>query len=86
MNNLTAKKVMDYSKPILTDGFPILPMVLFTEDDWNTIYEGCCVQSTFYSYLVRSYNYGTFWIPKINVKLKHSISNDSNQTIKAENI
>jgi hypothetical protein len=51
------------------EGWPILPTVEFTEDEWNTIYTGHCVNSTFYSYLVHSAEYGTFWIPKTHVRL-----------------
>lgn len=62
---------MNLAKPIsYEDGMAILPTVLFTEDDWNTVHTGCCIDSTFYSYLVRGCNYGTFWIPKCYVKIK----------------
>lgn len=55
--------------PAEDGGYPILPTVEFTEDEWNTIHIGCCIDSTFYSYLVRGHNYGTFWIPKCFVRL-----------------
>ena len=61
----------NFAKPMLAavDDFPTLPTVEFTEDDWNTVYRGCCIDSTFYSYLVRGDGYGTFWIPKVHVRL-----------------
>ena len=46
------------------------PIVEFTEDEWNTIYEGHCVDKTTLCYLVRSTVYGTRWIPKRNVRKK----------------
>ena len=55
-----------------TDEYPVLPTVLFTEDDWNTIYEGCIIESSIYSHKIRSQDYGMFWIPKANVRLKNS--------------
>lgn len=51
---------------------PVLPTVEFTEDEWNTVYEGYCTQKTFYSYLVQSAEYGLFWIPKQHVRLKQT--------------
>ena len=54
-----------------TDVYPVLPTVLFTEDDWNTTYEGCIMGSSIYSHRIRSQVYGTFWIPKANVRLKN---------------
>jgi hypothetical protein len=54
-----------------TDVYPVLPTVLFTEDGWNTTYEGCIIESSIYSHKVRSQVYGTFWIPKSNVRLKN---------------
>ena len=65
--------LIDFTKPIPSeedDGFPILPTVEFTEDDWNTVYIGHCVEKSIYSYLVDSSVYGRFWIPKENVRLK----------------
>lgn len=63
----------DFTKGISSkedDGFPIIPTVEFTEDDWKSIYTGYCIEKSIYSYLVRSKVYGTFWIPKENVRLK----------------
>ena len=54
-----------------TDVYPVLPTVLFTEDGWNTTYEGCIIESSIYSHKVRSQVYGTVWIPKSNVRLKN---------------
>ena len=51
------------------DGWATLPTVEFTEDEWNTVYRGSCIDSTFYAYLVRGDGYGTFWIPKCYVRL-----------------
>ena len=51
------------------DGWATLPTVEFTEDCWNTVYRGCCIDSTFNAYLVRGDGYGTFWIPKCYVRL-----------------
>ena len=64
-------KNIDFTKPILSkeDNYPTLPTVEFTEDEWNTIYKGYCIESTFYSYKVVGNNYGTFWIPKCFVRL-----------------
>lgn len=66
-------QVNNYAEPIISTGegdLPYTPIIEFTEDDWTTIYEGYCIDSTFYSYLIRSSKYGTFWIPKNNVRLK----------------
>lgn len=61
----------DLSKPIIAeDGFPTVPTVEFTEDEWNSVHTGSCIDKTHYSYLVRGDNYGTFWIPKSHVRLK----------------
>ena len=62
----------DFTKPIISpdDNFPTLPTVEFTEDCWNTIYTGSCIESTHSSYLVRSSVYGVHWIPKCYVRLK----------------
>jgi len=61
----------NFSKPMLSvdDGWPTLPTVEFMEDGWNTVYLGCCIDSTFDAYLVRGDGYGTFWIPKCYVRL-----------------
>lgn len=60
----------DFSKPIMINGINILLTVEFTEDDWQTIYEGNCIDSTEYSYLIRSQKYGRVWVPKSSVRLK----------------
>ena len=49
----------------------VLPTVLFTEDGWNTIYEGSIMETSMYAYRVRSQIYGEHWIPKENVLLKN---------------
>jgi hypothetical protein len=54
----------------MTNEYPTVPTVEFTEDNWNTIYTGTILQSTFYSHLVRGNGYGTFWIPKCYVRVK----------------
>lgn len=54
-----------------TDVYPVLPTFLFTEDGWNTTYEGCIMESSIYSHRIRSQVYGEFWIPKENVRLKN---------------
>lgn len=61
----------NFAKPVLSavDGWATLPTVEFTEDEWNTVYRGSCIDSTFYAYLVRGDGYGTFWIPKCYVRL-----------------
>jgi len=53
-----------------TEEYPTLPTVLFTEDEWNTTYEGCIIETSIYSYKIRSQTYGTVWIPKSNVQMK----------------
>lgn len=61
---------IDFTKPIkYEDGMVILPTIEFTEDNWNTVYRGKCISSTFYSYLVDGIGYGRFWIPKCYVRL-----------------
>lgn len=62
---------INFTRPVFSevDSYPTLPTVEFTEDDWNTIHLGCCIDSTFYSYKVRGNNYGTFWVPKCFVRL-----------------
>ena len=50
------------------DGIYILNTVKFTEDDWNTEYKGSNYEESFYCYLIKSHEYGTFWIPKNYVK------------------
>lgn len=62
---------INFSKPRLLSGddYPILPTVEFTEDEWNTVHRGCCIKSTFYSYLVKGDGYGEFWIAKCFVRL-----------------
>ena len=54
-----------------TDVYPVLPTVLFTEDDWNTIHEGFVMESSIYSHKVQSQFYGTLWVSKENVCLKN---------------
>ena len=51
--------------------YPVLPTVLFTEDGWNTTYEGCIIESSMYAHRVRSKVYGEHWIAKENVRLKN---------------
>ncbi len=69
------QKTDNFCKPISSDddGWPTLPTVEFTEDCWNTIYTGCCIDSTFDAYLVQGHGYGTFWIPKCYVRLYKKI-------------
>jgi hypothetical protein len=69
--SLIEKKNGNFAKPVLSavDEFPIIPTVEFTEDCWNTVHRGCCIDSTFDAYLVRGYGYGSFWIPKCYVRL-----------------
>ena len=55
----------------IIDVYSVLPTVLFTEDDWNTTYEGCVIESDIYSHKIRSQAYGAFWIAKVNVRLKN---------------
>lgn len=64
----------NFAKPVPSpdDGYPTLPNVEFTEDRWNTIYRGKCIDSTFDSYLVDGDDYGIFWIPKCYVRLASS--------------
>ena len=31
----------------IIDVYSVLPTVLFTEDDWNTTYEGCVIKAIF---------------------------------------
>jgi hypothetical protein len=64
-------KAETIEKEQATDVYPVLPTVLFTEDDWNTTYEGCIMESSIYSHKIRSQVYGIFWIPKENVRLKN---------------
>lgn len=61
----------NFTNPVFSekDNYPILPTIEFTEDEWTTIHLGSCIDSTFYNYLVRGDNYGTFSIPKIYVRL-----------------
>lgn len=68
---LIEKEYRNFAKPVISavDGWATIPIVEFTEDCWNTVYRGCCVDSNFYAYLVRSNGYGTFWIPKCYVRL-----------------
>jgi len=68
---MKSKQNSNFTKPMFSevDGFPTLPTVEFTEDEWNTVYRGSCIDSTFYSYLVSCVDYGTFWIPKCYVRL-----------------
>jgi hypothetical protein len=68
---LIGKQNGNFAKPVLSsvDGLTTLPTVEFTEDCWNTVYRGCCIDSTFDAYLVRGDGYGTFWIPKCYVRL-----------------
>ena len=68
---LKQEKNIDLSRPLISevDGWPTLPTVEFTEDEWNTVHRGCCIDSTFYAYLVRGDGYGRFWIPKCYVRL-----------------
>jgi hypothetical protein len=68
---LIEKKNDNFTKPVLSavDSWVTLPTVEFTEDCWNTVYRGCCIDSTFHAYLVRGDGYGTFWIPKCYVRL-----------------
>jgi len=66
-------KAETIEKEQATDVYPVLPTVLFTEDDWNTTYEGCIIESSIYSHKIRSQIYGTFWIPKENVRLKNGV-------------
>ena len=73
-------EVQDFTKSIPpkdpdTD-FPTLPTVEFTEDNWNTVYRGYCVEKSIYSYLVHSSEYGRFWIPKANVRLAKPKTNN----------
>ena len=61
---------VDFSKPVeQEDGFPMLPLVEFTEDEWATVHTGTCIESTYLSYRVRSRDYGTLWVPKEHVRL-----------------
>ena len=53
-----------------SEQYPISPTVLFTEDDWASTYEGYIVESSVYSYKIRSRVYGTLWISKTNVRFK----------------
>ncbi len=63
-------QIQDFTKPYKVEGgFCIRPTIEFTEDEWNTVYTGSCVDKTHYSYLVNGDNYGTFWIPKAHVRL-----------------
>lgn len=62
---------IDFTKPILSeDGFPTVPTVEFTDDEWKSIYIGKCIEKSYYSYLIESKVYGTFWIGKMSVRLK----------------
>jgi len=67
--------MQDFSKPILIKGINTIPTVEFTEDNWQTVWEGHCIESSKYSYLIRSQRYGRRWIPKSNVRLKAPIKN-----------
>lgn len=53
---------------LINKPYDVLPTVLFTEDGWNTTYEGCIIESSIYSHRIRSRVYGEFWIPKENVR------------------
>ncbi len=68
---LIEKQNSNFTKPVLSavDGYPTLPTVEFTEDCWNTVYLGYCIDCTFDAYLVRGNGYGTFWVPKCYVRL-----------------
>lgn len=72
---LIEKQNSNFAKPVLSavDGWLTLPTVEFTEDCWNTVYRGCCIDSTFDAYLVRGDGYGTFWIPKCYVRLANCV-------------
>lgn len=50
--------------------YPTRPTYEFTEDEWTTIYTGYIVESSIYSHLIHSSEYGRFWIPKENTRLK----------------
>lgn len=64
---------IDLTKPIEVEGeYPTIPTVEFTEDEWTTTHLGRCINSTHDAYLVVGVNYGTFWIPKIYVRLYNS--------------
>jgi hypothetical protein len=65
----------DFTKPTGRDknGDLIYPTVEFTEDCWNTIYTGICIGQTLYTYLIKSPQYGTHYIPKEYVKLKEKL-------------
>lgn len=59
---------MNVIKGYWEDGIYILNTIKFTEDDWNTEYKGSIYEESLYSYLIKSHEYGTFWIPKNYVK------------------
>lgn len=62
--------VENLSRPVLIDGYPTLRTVEFSDDEWNTIHEGSCVESSAWAYLIDSPTYGRHWIPKARVRLK----------------
>lgn len=55
----------------IIEEYPVAATVIFTEDDWNTSYEGYILESSALSHYIRSHVYGTLWVPKENVKLKN---------------
>lgn len=62
---------VNLAQPVISpeDGYPTLPTVQFTEDDWTTIHRGKCIDSTPLFYKVDGDGYGVFWIPKENVRI-----------------
>lgn len=56
----------------MTEEYPTRPTIEFTEDEWNTVYTGYIVESTFYSHLVEGHGYGRFWIPKCFIREQQS--------------
>lgn len=53
-------------------GKAICPLLEFTEDGWATVHKGRCVERNFDSYLIKSRTYGTFWIPRGNIRLPNT--------------